>query len=174
MQRVWAVRRIRLVSIALLAGSLVVGGPLVAEEPSETSQTKAWNVEEVKVLANQLAEELKAARQKIRQEPNLKSLTSGSSRRAYQFEDAVKALEKSARQYASRVNQGADHADTTAIARKIGTQLRDCEQLGRQLPLTKPTQDALAAAHKTLDQLAPYYGAQPLYPGSEPAEGRAS
>lgn len=174
MDTVSALRRIRFAWVALLASSFVVGGSLLAEESSAPSRVKEWNVEEVKVLANQLVEELKVARRKIRQEPNLKSLASGSSNRAYQFENAVKALERSARQYAARVNQDASHADTTAIARKIGTQLRDCERLGRQLPLTKPTMDALAAAHKTLDKLAPYYGAQPLVPQGDPAEAGAS
>lgn len=160
--------------IVVLVGLLVLNGPAFAQEPTGDSGRKAWNLEEVKTLANQLVQEMKEVRVKLRQEPNLLSLSSGLSRSGHQFSEAVKALEKSVKQYASRVNQNASFEATTGIARKVGLQLRDCERLARKLMLTKPTMTALNAAHVTLNKLAPYYGSEPLYPEAESAGDGAS
>ena len=155
--------------IVVLVGLLVLSGPAFAQEPTGDSGRKAWNPEEVQVLANQLVEEMKEVRVKLRQEPNLLSASTGLGRSAHQYSEAVKALEKSVKQYASRVNQNASFEETTGVARKVGLQLRDCERLARKLMLTEPTMTALNAAHLTLNKLAPYYGSQPLYPNAEAA-----
>lgn len=157
-----------------LVGLLVFAGSASAQDGSGSEGRKAWDSEQVKVLANQLVKEMAELRVKLRQEPNLLGVSSSLTRAAHQYSEAVKALEKSVKQYASRVNQGATFSDTTGIARKVGLQLRDCERLARKLMLTKPTMEALDAAQLTLNKLAPYYGADPLYEESEIPSAEAS
>lgn len=140
-----------------------------AAAPAQQGQAerKPWNADEVKGLADQLATEFKDARQTARREVGLQNVSTGSDRAAKQFMDKLRLLEKSATQYAARVNGGGGFDETVGIARKIGVQLRDLEVLSRRLHLIKGTTDAVAAAHKTINQLSPYYGASPLYPEAE-------
>ena len=158
MSRISRASAIFLFSFVLLA---VVGTATAQPAPDEQ---KTWNAEEVQGLADQLAKELTEARHAVRKESGFKSTASGSDRAAQQFDEKLRLLEKSAKQYAARVRGGGGLEETSGIARKVGVQLRDLEVLSRRLLLTKPTLETLKAAQKTINQLSPYYGAAPLYP----------
>ncbi len=144
-----------------------------AAQPA-SSDRKAWNAEEVQALADQLAKELTEARHAVRKETGFKSSASGSDRAAQQFDEKLRLLEKSAKQYAARVRGGGGFEETSGIARKVGVQLRDLEVLGRRLLITKPTLETLNAAQRTVNQLSPYYGTAPLYPALEEKSGNGS
>ena len=145
-----------------------------ATSQSDPIERKAWNAEEVQGLADQLAKELTDARHAVRKEAGFKSATSGSDRAAQQFDEKLRLLEKSAKQYAARVRGGGGFEETSGIARKVGVQLRDLEVLGRRLLITKPTLETLNAAQRTVNQLSPYYGTAPLYPALDEEAGSGS
>ncbi len=85
------------------------------------------------------------------------------------FMENLRLLENSAKQLASRVKSGGGFEETQGIARKFGVLLRDSEVLGRSLNLSASITRDLEAAQRTLNKLAPYYGAKPLYPKLESA-----
>ena len=161
MSRIHRARLVFAVSLFLMLGAVT------AMAQTAPNDRKAWNAEEVQALADQLSTEVTEARHAVRKESGFKSTASGSDRAAQQFDEKMRLLEKSAKQYASRVRGGGGFEETSGIARKIGVQLRDLDVLGRRLLLTKPTLAKLNAAQKTINQLSPYYGAAPLYPELE-------
>ena len=166
--------RIDRASAVFLVFFFVLASVGTAMAQPASSERKAWNAEEVQVLADQLAKELTEARHAVRKESGFKSTTSGSDRAAQQFDEKLRLLEKSAKQYAARVRGGGGLDETSGIARKVGVQLRDLEVLSRRLLLTKPTLETLKAAQKTINQLSPYYGTAPLYPALEKKSGNGS
>ena len=168
MSRIYRASAVFLVSFFLLASA----GAATAQSASD--ERKAWNAEEVQALADQLAKEVTEARHAVRKESGFNSTASGSDRAAQQFDEKLRLLEKSAKQYAARVRGGGGLEETSGIARKIGVQLRDLEVLSRRLLLTKPTLETLTAAQKTINRLSPYYGKAPLYPAVEEGAGSGS
>jgi hypothetical protein len=132
-------------------------------------ERKAWNVEEMQALTNQLVTEMSAARQAIRREPLLQEAQRGGSPRPMNFMENIRQLEVASKQLASRVRDGGGYEQSLGIARKLGVLLRDSEVLARSLSISESTRKDLAAAHRTLNKIAPYYGKAPLYPEAEDA-----
>ena len=154
----------RLLSIAFIL-CLWTGG----QANAQSVERKAWNAEEMQVLSDRLAKEMSTARQAARREPSLQDVQRPGGRKATKFLENMRLLEKSSKQLASRIGGGGGYEETTGIARKFGVLLRDSEVLSRSLQLSEGINKDLDAAHRTLNKIAPYYGASPLYPELEDA-----
>ena len=158
-----ASRWCRLLSVAFLI-CLWVPASAGAQTSAQPAERKAWNAEEMQALADQLAKEMNTARQAARREPQLQDAQRPGGRKATRFLDNLRLLETSSKQLASRVGSGGGYEQTLGIARKFGVLLRDSEVLSRSLNLSEGMTKDLDAAHRTLNKIAPYYGASPLYP----------
>jgi hypothetical protein len=130
-------------------------------------ERKAWNVEEMQALTNQLVTEMSAARQAIRREPRLQEAQRAGAPQPMRFMANIRQLEVASKQLASRVRDGGGYEKSLGIARKLGVLLRDSEVLARSLSLSESSLKDLKAAHRTLNKIAPYYGKAPLYPEVE-------
>ena len=130
-------------------------------------ERKAWNVEEMQALTNQLVTEMSAARQAIRREPRLQEAQRAGAPQPMRFMANIRQLEVASKQLASRVRDGGGYEKSLGIARKLGVLLRDSEVLARSLSISESSLKSLTAAHHTLNKIAPYYGKAPLYPEVE-------
>ncbi len=130
-------------------------------------ERKAWNVEEMQALTDQLVTEMSAARQATRREPLLQEAQGGGAPGPMNYVENIRQLEVASKQLASRVRGGGGYEQSLGIARKLGVLLRDSEVLARSLSISESTRKDLAAAHRTLNKIAPYYGKAPLYPEAE-------
>lgn len=124
---------------------------------------KAWDQEAVTQLSDQLWSELGALRDAFRKDPQYRDGVSTAERAAHQLEGTLKHLETSARQLRDQVKAGKNMEETTPVAQKIGSLLRDADVESSKLMTTKWTQDRVKPVMETLNQIAPYYGSGPLY-----------
>ena len=74
-----------------------------------------------------------------------------------QFSEALKSLESSTRQLASRLEQGVDREGTAGIAAKIRTRVRDAREYGKKFLQTEELTTLYGPVNDLLDRIAPYY-----------------
>ena len=150
-----------LTPVLLLAVALLA--PAVGLAQRNEVPPKAWDQAEVVRLSGDLQKQMNAIRKAFRSEPVFTTTATMKQRSARQMDEVLRDLERSARQLKSRAEGGAKREDTENIARKIGSLLRDAEMLGRRLDLGEFTNKHIRPAMQTLNELAPFYGAGPLY-----------
>jgi len=150
--------RVALVVAALAC--LLSAGTAVAE-------LKPWDQEQVSGLAAELSDAIKGVRRAALDEPTLRDRSNTSGRSTQQYLDTLRQLETSTRQLATRLGKGEDREQTLGVARRIGTLLRDAQETGRRLMLTKPSFDAIDRAVAAVHELSPFYtDRDPLLPTS--------
>lgn len=147
--------------VALLGITLLLPASSLAQRGDVPPKT--WDQAEVVRLAGDLQGQMNAIRRAFRGEPVFTTTATMKQRSAAQMDQTLRDLERSARQLKSRVDDGGKMDDTMNIARKIGSLLRDAEMLGRRLDLGEFTNKHIRPAMQTLNDLAPFYGAGPLY-----------
>jgi len=124
---------------------------------------KAWDQAAMTQLSEQLWNQLGDVRDAFRKDPQYSDGVSSAERAASQLADTLKHLESSARQLRDQVKAGKTMEETRPVAQKIGSLLRDADVESSKLMATKWTQERVKPAMETLNQIAPYYGAGPLY-----------
>ena len=148
---------------ALLLVPIVAGAAHHEAGEAAGAAPKAWDQEAVTQLSDQLWNELGDLRDAFRKDPQYRDGLSTSERAAHQLEGTLKHLETSARQLRDQVKAGKTMEETTPVAQKIGSLLRDADVESSKLMTTKWTQDRVKPVMETLNQIAPYYGSGPLY-----------
>lgn len=129
------------------------------------AELEPWDQEKVSALGAELAEAIQAVRQAARNEPTLSDRSNTSGRSTQQYLDTLRQLEQSTRQLATRLGEGQNREQTLALGRRIGSLIRDAQETGRRLMLTKPSFDAIDAAIAVIEQLSPFYTERdPLLP----------
>jgi hypothetical protein len=140
---------------------------LAATTTTAVAELQAWNQEEASALASELADAIKAVRAAALKEPSLRGAGNTTGRASQQFLDTLKKLESATRKLATRLGDGENREQTLNMARRIGTLLRDAQESGRRLMLTKPSFDAIDAAVAVIHRLSPFYSERdPLMPAS--------
>jgi hypothetical protein len=153
----------KLRSVARVVAALFL---LSAPGPA-AAEIEAWDQEKVSALATDLSEAIRAVRRSAMREPTLRDGATTARGSSQQFLDTLRQLESSTRQLATRLGKGEDLEQTLGVARRIGTLLRDAQESGRRLMLTKPTFDAIDTAVAAVHALSPFYTDQdPLMPVS--------
>ena len=150
----------------LIALSLLVALPAVAahhEEEAPAPVATRWDADEVSRLAGALHEQVKEARRSFKREPIYRDPALMKQNAALQFEEVLKALERTARQLSSKAKGSAGPEATNDVVNKLVTLLRDAEEEGRKLRIGQWTNERLVPAMESLNALAPYYGSGPLY-----------
>lgn len=156
-----SLHRVRIVAL------IVAALPLLLAPAPAVAELTPWDQEKVSAHATELSEAIKAVRRAAMREPTLRDGSNTSGRSAQQFLDTLRQLETSTRQLATRLGKGENLEQTLGIARRVGTLLRDAQETGRRLMLTKPTFDAIDTAIAAVHAISPYYTDQdPLMPVS--------
>ena len=108
-------------------------------------------------MAADLAKTTRELKNTLRREPGLTDAAALGDRNAARFWEAIDALEKSARQLASRTKDGQGHDETLGIAQKIRTLVRDAEQYSAGLMMSAFVKEKLGPVEILLGKLEPYY-----------------
>jgi hypothetical protein len=138
---------------------LLLMPPVLAQEV----ETKEWDQAEVSRLAHALTDQVRKIRNAFRSNPTAGNLANMNQRASEEFSDSLRMIERSARQLAGRVDEGKGREETRSIARKIGTLLRDANEEGRHIMSDAWTEEQILPAQRLVDEIAPFYGAAPLY-----------
>lgn len=132
--------------------------PLSFAQPVSGLETKAWNQESVSELANEMAGEIKRVRAAARKEPHIISAGStGKQRSAALYLDTLKKLDRASAKLARELGNGATPQETSGIARRVDSLLRDLDEQGAKLHSTEWTNQFLEPAKKIADELRSYY-----------------
>ena len=150
-------------SALLMLGLATSGAWATHHETPSDAGLKPWDQERMTELSSQLAKEMKAVRNAFRNDPIANEPVSPHRRAAQQMSDTLRHLHRTASQLHTRVKGGGDYEQTLGIARKIGTLLNDADELGRRIMSSTWTNERVKPAMETLNQIAPYYGSDPLY-----------
>ena len=143
-----------LASIVLLTTSL----PTLA-----AADLLPWDQEHVTALGQELADSVSAVRQTTLRNPSMRDVT--SQRRGNQYLETLRSLERSTRQLAGRLAKGEDREQTMGLARRIGSLLRDAQNVGRKMMATQGEWNEIDRVIAVLDQISPYYSdSSPLMP----------
>ncbi|MBW2419063.1 MAG: hypothetical protein JRH19_10980 [Deltaproteobacteria bacterium] len=163
-------RAIRLsTALAALLALLLAPAPVLADhheagESAEGENTVTpWDPAVMTDLTSQLADKMSALRQAFRKEPVFSSPENANRRAAHQMEQTLRNLQISTRQLRNRVRDGANMQDTRMIAKRIGMLLNDADMQGRRLMTTAWMADQARPAMVLINEIAPYYGRDPLY-----------
>lgn len=147
--------------LPVLVMGLVLLAPTLAL--SQDAEFKEWDQAEVGRLAHELTSQVTKIRNAFRSNPTVGNLANMNQRASKSFSDTLRLIERSARQLAARVDGGGGREEALPIARKIGTLLRDASEEARHIMSDAWTEEQVVPAQRLVDQLAPYFGAEPLY-----------
>lgn len=132
--------------------------PLSFAPPAIGSEDKVWDQETVSRLANEMASEIKRVRAAARKEPHIISAgTSGKQRSAALYLDTLKKLERASAKLARQLDAGETPRETSGIARRVDSLLRDLDEQGAKLHSTEWTNQFLRPAKKIAEELRSYY-----------------
>ena len=132
--------------------------PLSFTQPASGSEAKAWDQKSVSELANQMASEIKRVRAAARKEPHIISAGSTAKQRAAAlYLDTLKKLERTSAKLARELDNGATYRETSGIARRVDSLLRDLDEQGAKLHSTEWTNQFLESAKKIANELRSYY-----------------
>jgi len=146
---------------AAICGLALAAG--AAHHESAETAAKAWDAERMTQLTGDLAKAMGEVRTSFRQQSGAMEPRSPKSRSGKNMDDILKDLARSSRQLHAQVKGGAGAEETQGIARKIGTLLNDADVVGRQIMTTAWTAEKIRPAMALINEIAPYYGAGPLY-----------
>ncbi len=122
-----------------------------------------WDQARMTQLTSDLAKAIAAVRTSFRNDPVMNSPDSQKRRSAAQMSDILRNLERHCRSLATQVERGGTADDTRGTAQRIGTLLRDANQVGRRLMTSAWTDQRIKPAMELINEIAPYYGKGPLY-----------
>ncbi len=130
-----------------------------------SAELKAWDQEEVALLAKQLSEAVTSLRLATINDPRLRQ----SARRADKdLLDTMKSLETACRQLARKLEAGEDRAKTIGVGKKIGMLVRRAQTAARKVMLNESQWVAIDPAVDLINRLSPYYSDEsPLLPPSQ-------
>jgi hypothetical protein len=138
-----------------------------ASKPASAASTKAmkkWDAKEVNRLAELLRSRITKVRKAFKKEPEIsKPVGTKKKVKANEFDTILKSIQISSRQLANKVQSGKVANETRDIARKIGSSLSEAHKLGGRIAKDDWAANELKLAKKTLSELAPYFGSEPLY-----------
>jgi len=167
----WALFAILLVS--LLAGvacskstpeeSAPAAATAAADAAEDTTPQLEWDSERMTQLTADLATAMRDVRNSFRKNPVMQTPDSGKRRTADQMMEVLRGLDRHTASLATRVSRGQTAEETRPTARRIGTLLRDANQLGRRLMTSEWTDQRILPAMELINEIAPYYGRGPLY-----------
>ncbi len=130
-----------------------------------SAELKAWDQEEVALLAKQLSEAVTSLRQASINDPRLRQ----SRRRADKdLLDTMRLLEQACRQLAGKLEAGEDRAQTTGVGKKIGMLIRRAQMEARKVMISESQWIAIDPAVDLINRISPYYSDEsPLLPPSQ-------
>ena len=148
------------ISVACAAALVVVSAPA-----QSSAELKAWDQEEVALLAQQLSEAVTSLRLATIKDPML-SRSAGT--RGRNLLDTMKSLETACRQLARKLEAGEDRSQTTGVGKKIGLLIREAQTTARKVMLNKAQWVAIDPAVDLINRLSSYYSDKsPLLPPSQ-------
>ena len=133
---------------------LSVAAPAAALEP--------WDQEEMTRLSAELASAMRGVRDAWRKDPVSRSRENPNRRAALRMDQILRDLDRQTGSLAATVANGGSYEETRGTARKIGTLLNDAEIEARSLRMGAWMGERVRPAVELLDQIAPYYGGEPL------------
>ncbi len=152
--------------VASAAAAEEAHGPIPDEEaaaPADTPPELEWDQERMTQLTADLAQAMAAVRTSFRNDPVSRSPDLGQRQSAQQMSTILRGLERHTRSLATPVERGQGADETRGIAKRIGQQLRDANQVGRRMSTNAWTDERIRPAMKLVNEIAPYYGRAPLY-----------
>ena len=130
-----------------------------------SAELKAWDQEEVALVAKQLSEAVTSLRRATINDPRLRQ---SSTRASKELLDTMKLLETACRQLARKLEAGEDRAQTTGVGKKIGMLIRKAQTAARKVMLSESQWVAIDPAVDLINRLSPYYSDEsPLLPPSQ-------
>jgi hypothetical protein len=126
-------------------------------------ERKPWNQEEMTTLTGQLMRAVRDVRDAWRKDPAFRNPISTVRRSAMSLDQNLRDLDRRTTQLHSQIKDGAGYEDTLNIARNILVLLNDVDMNARRIMTGKPMQDKVAPAMDLFNQVAAYYGDEPLF-----------
>ncbi len=128
------------------------------------AELKAWDQEEVALLAQQLSEAVTSLRLAMIKDPMLRE----RGKAGKDLLDTMKSLETACRQLTRKLEAGEGRDETLGVGRKIGMLLRKAQTAGRKVMLNVSQWVAIDPAVDLINRLSPYYSEEsPLLPPSQ-------
>ncbi len=122
-----------------------------------------WDQERMTQLTRELADAMLAVRNSFRNDPINHNPDIGMRQSATEMNEILRNLDRHCRSLATQVERGATADETRGTARRIGTLLRDANQVGRRLTINAWTDERILPAMELINQIAPYYGRGPMF-----------
>ncbi len=142
---------------SIVAGLSLLFG-LSGPAPSAIAESGTWDQARVSLLANQLAEHVKALRTATRKEPQVISASNASKQRATAvYLDTLKKLDRASAKLARQLSAGETREQTVGTARRIDSLLRDAEEHGRKLFATDWTKKHMEPIASVVTELSTFY-----------------
>lgn len=145
------------------APAVAAAGDAAQATAEDVEPDLAWDPERMTQLTAELSKAVSAVRDSFRNDPLMNTPDSSKRRSALQMNDLLRNLDRQCRSLAAQVKSGKGRADTSGTARRIGTLLRDANELGRGLVTSEWTDQRIRPAMELVNQIAPYYGRGPMY-----------
>ncbi len=124
---------------------------------------KPWDQERMTELSQQLADAMLALRNSFRNNPVLRTPDSRKRVAAAEMMDTLRNLDRHCRALATQVRRGGTEETTRGTVRRIGTLLRDANQIGRRIMTNAWTDERILPAMELVNEIAPFYGSGPIY-----------
>ncbi|MEE3326466.1 MAG: hypothetical protein VX252_03980 [Myxococcota bacterium] len=154
-------------TVSSLVSRLVILLLFVSATGTVWAQEKAWNQEEVAVLASQMSEEVKRMRIAVRKEPQIISAGNPTKQRTGKvYLEKLRMLKAATAKLTRQLSAGETRDQTLSTARRIDSLLRDVRQQAAKLHSTVWTDQHLDPALGLAAQLRAYYGIE-IPPPSE-------
>ena len=126
-----------------------------------------WDAAKVTSITEQLSSATVNLYNVFYQQPPA-TVGSGQSRQYQELKYKTRRLKTEAKQIAAAVSAGEGHDETVHSFEDMMMLVRDARVLVRQIFVSEQLQGAADKARQALNELAPYYGADPLAPIERP------
>ena len=127
------------------------------------AQEREWDQAKVAEIAQELPPAINDVHTALLNEVP-PGVAAGQDRAMRRLRDLTRRMRNEARHLATELEAGKGHEDTLPIFENLMVMLRDARVDARRMFRTEPLNEKIATARGVLDQLAPYYDAQPLPP----------
>lgn len=122
-----------------------------------------WDAAKVTTITEQLTSDAVNLYNVFYQQPPT-TIGSGQSRQYQELKYKTRRIKNEAKHIAAAVSDGGGHDETFHSFEDLMMLVRDARVLARQIFVSDQLQAAADKTRQTLNELAPYYGADPLAP----------
>jgi len=123
------------------------------------AQSEIWNQEKVAALAGELESAVSGLRDAVRKSPMWQNPQQKQT--LYRIADKLRLIESEAASLHAQLTRGAGMQESLPNYERLQRLRRDAQVLAKKTDVSAVTQPKLDRATQVLNQLAPYYPAQP-------------